>query len=279
MEKSVAIGQNELDKILSTRTNELEQAYEAMQRQQETINRDLAMAKEVQGHIVAQATRMPAMDGVNFGTYYRSMDMIGGDMMDATRMGKNAFGALMADVSGHGIAAALISVMVKVGVASRAGWQASPGEILTDLNTELLESLKETHKYVTAYLAVFNLEEKSVHFANCAHHPTLLFRDQEFYGLDTKGRILGLFDDIEVEERQISLKKGDLFVLYTDGMIETRNPFEEEFGRKRLCDAIAAHRHLGAQGLCDKIVREVELFSYGADPKDDMSLMIIEYTG
>ncbi len=241
--------------------------------------REAKIALKMQRHIVPRLDELPARPELAFGAAYLPADNTGGDIYDVARAGKNGYAFLIADVSGRGVPAALISAMVKNAFRSKASWHADAAEVMAAVNDELMQVLGDTDCFVTAFYAVLDLENGSLSYANAGHPPVLLMRRRlsETEDLDAEGAPLGIGAGQAYAARAVRLEEGDRIVLFTDGVTSARNFRGEEFSRERLAASVAAGARLPAAELAASLADELKTFSVGAPPGDDTVLMVCEF--
>lgn len=264
-----------------SRSDDLSEAYNALQARNEEIHRELHMAGAIQARLIPGVADFPAREELGFSGFYRSMENIGGDLYDIIRIGRNSFGILIADVAGHGIPAALITALVKVAFRNRNQWGLSPREICEGVNSELHQVLEDLDHYVTVWYGIVDLETGAMEYCNCGHHPGILIRPGagELVPLDGPGRFLGFFPEIRAETRRLQLQPGDQIFLYTDGIIETRNFFDEEYGLERMEACLQDFGMETVEGLVERVRKDMEDFCMGADQRDDQSMFAFQYNG
>jgi len=270
---------NNLNKEMQQKTEALSEAYNALQFQNEEVQRELSMARRIQARLIPNEERFPSRDELTCAGFYRSMANVGGDLYDVLRIGRNSYGLLIADVAGHGIPAALITALVKIAFSSHAHWGVDPAYVCAQVNKDLEPILGDLDYYVTAWFGILNLEDGELWYSNAAHHPALLVRygESEPLALDGKGRFLGMFSDQEYESKKIDLTEKDLLFLYTDGITESRNFFDEEYGYERLESCLMGMGELSPEGLVQEVRKDMEAFCMGADQRDDQSMMAIQF--
>jgi len=267
-----------LEDNVALRTTELSDAYNVLQRNTDEMTRDLLMAQRIQQKIIPQPNEMPKRDELSFGSYYNAMANIGGDLYDIIRIGRNAYGFLIADVSGHGVPAALITTMVKVAFQTKAHWGVRTDTACMQVNDELYKVMSDMNHYVTAYFGIINLETGVFQYTNCGHHATLLIREpNEIIKLDSEGKFLGIFDNVTYEAKEITLQEGDRLLFFTDGIIEARNLIKDQYEYKRLFAYIDKNRHLNAKDFVDSLVKDIDFFTMGAKQNDDQAIFCIDF--
>jgi serine phosphatase RsbU (regulator of sigma subunit) len=210
---------------------------------------------------------------------------VGGDYYDFFRLGDDRLGVLIADVSGKGTSAALYMAELKGLVLSLSQIYQSPRQLLLEVNRIISENL-DTRSFITMTYAVLDLAAATMTFARAGHTPLLFFRGSGTRGtevLTPNGLVVGLripgamekFADL-LEEQCVELEKGDVIVLYTDGITEAMNGESDLFGDARLGRIIAEHGHLDTADLRERILREIEAFVGSADQHDDMTMILIK---
>jgi serine phosphatase RsbU (regulator of sigma subunit) len=261
------------------RSDELMQAYNAMQGQQDEMNRELAMARSIQLRLLPMPAELPDRPEVACGGFYDSMRNVGGDLYDIIRVGLNSYGLLIADVSGHGVPAALITALVKISFRTKIRWGVSTAEVCRRVNEELQPLLSDLDFYVTAFFLIVDLEAGEVEYTNCGHHPALLLRvsEDEPVPLDTPGRFLGAFDDAEYVSERLTLEAQDLILAYTDGIIESRNLMDEEYGYDRLISCLLETGIDHPARLVESVRRDLDGFCMGAEARDDRTMAAIQF--
>jgi sigma-B regulation protein RsbU (phosphoserine phosphatase) len=209
---------------------------------------------------------------------------VGGDYYDFFPLAPDRLGVLIADVSGKGTSAALYMAELKGLVLSLSQIYQSPRQMLLEVNRIISENL-DTRSFITMTYAVLDLAAGTMTFARAGHTPLLYFRADGTRTdvLTPSGLVVGLrvpgatekFADL-LEEQCVELKKGDVIVLYTDGITEAMNQNSDLFGDARLGRIIAEHGHLDAADLRERILREIEAFVGAADQHDDMTMILIK---
>jgi len=254
-------------------------AYEDLQKRADAFQRDLTLARRVQATFVPRGRDFPLRDELVFAGHYEAMADVGGDLYDIARVGKNAYGMIMADASGHGMATALITALVKLAFRDALHWGARTDEICSSVNATLFELLGDGERYVTAFVAIVNLETGTLEYTNAGHHPALLVRGGRAKRLTGDGGFFGIFRDPSFGRGTVALEPGDLVVLFTDGIIESRGFDGEEFGLDRFLSAVLEHAVLPPAELVRAVVERMGAFTMGAPPHDDRSLLCAAFRG
>jgi phosphoserine phosphatase RsbU/P len=242
------------------------------------IQKELEIAQQIQTSILPRD--VPHLPGIEIVARYLPMSAVAGDFYDFLVLEGNQLGILIADVTGHGVPAALIASMLKVAFASQSGHADDPVQVLTGLNKALCGKFEE-HFVTAAYLYV-DLDETIVRYAG-AGHPPLLFSNRsngKARPVEQNGLFLGMFPEAEYSAIEMELRPGDRYVLYTDGLPESRNVASEEFGIVRCAQFIESHCQLSADELADDLLREIARWTAraaGSFQEDDMTLVVLDF--
>lgn len=263
---------NEANKELNVTNNELSKKNKIMER-------ELEMAKRVQEGIIPTEEEFPKRNELKMAAHYSAMESVGGDLYDIIRIGRNSYGFLMADVSGHGVPSALITTMAKVSFTSNSGYGIASGDIFKAVNTEMFNFIGDLEYYLTAYYCIIDLETGVLQYSNAGHHPAVLYRAEtkSIEQLDTSGFLVGAFDGVDYESKSIELKNGDRILLFTDGIIEARNRNGEFYEYERFMDYVNKNSHLSPKEFITNLVADVETFCDGEPPDDDRTILYFEF--
>jgi len=243
-----------------------------------TLSHELETAQQIQSFILPGEG--VEVENLQVAARYVPMASVAGDFYDFAKVDEKRLGILIADVSGHGVPASLISSMVKIAFASNTSHAANPAEVLDAINQVLCGKLESD--FVTAGYLFLDIEEKNMIYAGAGHMPLLLWRaaEQKIYEFREKGTILGQFEDIQFKNIHFALKPDDRILLYTDGIVETSNTKSVLFGFDRLKEFIMSHAQLPAGEFADALIRQ--LFSWSGKPSeealdDDLTLIVADY--
>jgi sigma-B regulation protein RsbU (phosphoserine phosphatase) len=255
----------------------LREARELLSRQLMAINNELEMAHELQLSILPSAT--PKIEGLDIAARYIPMSAVAGDFYDFISVDEKHLGVLIADVSGHGLPAALIASMLKVALSAQSPNAFDPARVLAGLNQSLC-GMFQGHYVTAAYLFV-DLEKAIVTYAGAGHPPLLLWRKREGMAreFEQNGLILGPFAKATYSSIQLPLEAGDRLFLYTDGILEFQNPAMEEFGRDRLRQFIEANQGLSADRLVETLISQLWRWAEqapGLAQLDDITFVAID---
>ncbi|HEX9116722.1 MAG TPA: SpoIIE family protein phosphatase [Anaerolineae bacterium] len=250
---------------------------EELQRQR--LAQELAVAQSIQRSMLPTAN--PDLPGWQFAAAYRSARVVGGDFYDFCELpgDPGRLGILIADVTDKGIPAALFMALSRTVIRAMALNGLSPAAALINAN-DLIRNDSRSDLALTAIYAVLDPVAGVLRYANGGHNRPLWL--QAATGavdeLAAAGIILGAFEDIRLEERQIEVSPGDVLVFYTDGITDAVNPEVEMFGEERLTVVLAAHAGEPAQAVLDAIMAEVALFAGDAEQADDITCVVVKRT-
>ena len=268
--------QHNLERKVRERTAELQEANSALHAKDKLIQMELDFACEIQKGIIPAT--IDEWNGLRFFGYYKPMEKVSGDYYDVFPAQGNRLGVLMADVSGHGVPAALITTMAKVAFARAAQNTHSPAQTFREVNDQLTK-IVTTQDYLTAFYLTID-ETHHFFFGNASHQHGKILRakDGSIENLDTGGLFVGAMSDAgdSYDEKESRLFAGDRLLLYTDGVIEIRNPIGEEFGIERFDLVLQESAALPPTEILPKIISEIYRFSENTPANDDISLLMIE---
>jgi serine phosphatase RsbU (regulator of sigma subunit) len=246
--------------------------------QQQRIVEELSVAQQIQLSLLPEAP--PTVPGWDFAAYYRPARQIGGDFYDFFDLPSKAseWGIIIADVADKGVASALYMALSRTVIRTTAFTGRSPASALMRAS-DLILSDSQSDLFLSALYAKLDTDTGRLIYCNAGHNPGLWFHaaTAEFEELTTPGIILGAFEDIELEEKRVDIAPGDLLVLYTDGVTETIDPDEQEFGVPRLCSVVASLADTSARQILEGVVDAVDTFGKGAPPFDDLTLVVVKH--
>jgi phosphoserine phosphatase RsbU/P len=257
----------------------LREAHAQIAKQLVEINTELEMARQIQLSILPSST--PKIAGMEIVARYIPMTSVAGDFYDFIVVDESHIGILIADVSGHGLPAALIASMLQVALTAQARHASEPSKVLAGLNHALCGKFQ--NNFVTAAYVYVDLEKNTINYGGAGHPPLLLWRKSTDAAsqLLENGLVMGQFEEATYDSLQIPIEAGDRFVLYTDGIPETNNPAQEEFGTDRLMKFMETNNKLKAGPFADALLLELARWLEqppGEGHKDDISLLTVDFT-
>ena len=249
---------------------QIEASYRELQKT-EALERDLAIAREVQRELLPRA--IPAIRGVQLAGICRPARAVGGDYFDYLQLGDEQLGLVIADVSGKGVAAALHMACVQASVRSLFPSSRDIGELNALLNDHLCRASSGA-RYATLFTGLYDGSTGTLSYSNAGHHPPLLLHGDAVLRLSEGGVPIGLFEGCSYRSARQRLAPGDLLALFTDGVVETPDASEEEFGEARLIDLLRRHRDLPLDDIIERVLDQLAVWSGGAEPHDDITLVL-----
>ena len=237
------------------------------------IQKELEIARRIQTSILPRA--YPESAHFNVAARYVPMTAVAGDFYDFLVADQTKAGLLIADVSGHGVPAALIASMVKLAATSQRANAADPATLLTGMNTVLHGNTQE--QFVTAAYVYLDAAAATLRYSAAAHPPMLLLRAGNVLELAENGLMLAAFSFATYSTVEHPLEPGDRLVLYTDGLLEAANAAGEEFGPHRLSAVLKDGARLNPEAAADHIISSLQTWSKSQN--DDLTVLICDYAG
>ncbi|HZD75632.1 MAG TPA: PP2C family protein-serine/threonine phosphatase [Acidobacteriaceae bacterium] len=235
------------------------------------VQKELEVAEEIQRSILPVG--FPDSPYFRVAARYAPMRSVAGDFYDFLPTGEREAGLLIADVSGHGVPAALIASMVKLAAASQRANAADPAAFLAGMNSVLCGNTQS--QFVTAAYVHLNAASAEMRYAAAAHPPMLLLREGQVMEIAENGLMLGAFDTASYAMVVHPLRSGDRLLLYTDGVVEAGNASREEFGQERLCAVLRETEKLSHDAAADLILTRARQWSTAQE--DDLTLLVCDY--
>ena len=276
MTVEINVSRANLENMVEQRTRELQEALTDLKERDSQIQKQLDMASVIQRSILPSS--IDDWNELKFAVRYLAMEKIGGDFYDIHQLKDDKLGIMIADVSGHGIPAALVTTMAKISFGNAGSKYDSPKSIFQELNQNILDHVK-TQDYMTCFMVAID-DEYNVVYSNASHQKAILLRTEtgKVELLDTNGLFIGAIEEARssYEEKITKLNYGDRIILYTDGIPEALNEERKEYSNARLEELVAKHRDLPLEDLADYIIDDVQRYIGGAQLEDDLTLVIIE---
>ncbi len=238
------------------------------------LEEQLGLARTIQSRLLPR--RIPEIPGLDLAACNITSAEVSGDYYDLIERSDGRLVIVISDVSGKGVPASLLASSLQASMRAHCQTSCSPGEILERVNLYLHESTDPAH-FATLFLAIYNPREASLCYSSGGHNSPVLRRaDGSIELLEKGGLPLGAFDFGTYEEGTVSLTRGDTLFLYTDGLTETRNSVEEEFGEARVERLLGDSHKLPAARLLDVMNDELRSFSGRTVADDDVTLIALK---
>ena len=235
-------------------------------------NQQLQLARSVQRYLLPDGP--PMLEGFDIACRCEPADLIGGDYYDFIPLNDGSLGLAIADVSGHGTAAALLMVEVRATFRALVGQGLGLSEVMHVTNQLLTPDLD--YNFVTAFFGVLQPKARILRYGSAAHPAILMHADGAVRRLDAHTPPLGVHTGGSMISDEISLRDGDVLVLYTDGLVERLNVRHGLFGLNRLLEVLRRNRQLTAEEILECILMAVRDFSGGVPQADDETLVIVK---
>jgi phosphoserine phosphatase RsbU/P len=248
------------------------------------LSKELEIARQIQSSILPR--EVPCISGLEIAARYLPMSAVAGDFYDFLPIDETRVGILVADVTGHGVPAALIASMLKVAFAGQSAHADDPERVLTGLNRALCGKFEE--HFVTAAYAFVDTEKSVVRYAAAGHPPLLLAEAVSGNGhsrvevqeIEENGLMLGLFPEASYSYTEMAIPFGSRCLLYTDGVFEAQNAAFEEFGKLRLKQFLVGSHGMPVGRSTDALLAELKRWSDHKDGRhqdDDITLVLLEF--
>jgi serine phosphatase RsbU (regulator of sigma subunit) len=236
---------------------------------------EIEIAKQVQARLFPQS--QPQLKTLEYAGICIQARKVGGDYYDFLDLGRERLGFVIGDISGKGIAAALLMANLQANLRSQCAIALDqPQRLLCSVNQLFCDNTPDG-AFATLFFAEYDDTSCRLRYANCGHLPALLLRsDNTVERLEATATVLGIFKDWDCEIGECQLHPGDTLALYTDGITESYNSDDEQFGEQRLIEALQRHRPSCSQAALASIVDEVQRFS-PHEQHDDITLIVAKH--
>lgn len=254
-----------------------------------------AQSKEIEGRIMQEQLDVAKeiqeglnpmgfynKNGLEIKGYTRAAKGVGGDYFDYIQIDENRVGALISDVSGKGIPASLVMVMIRtvfVSAVHQDPKKIQCANIVSAINSSISSDFA-IDKFATLFFMIYDRSKETISFSNAGHGPLFCYRADKNICTVTKldGVPIGIMDDTEYKQAEVPFCPGDIIVLNTDGVTEMRNEKKEEYGRTRIQKFLIAHHERSAEEIVSMLVEDVDAFKGNANQHDDMTMVIMKRT-
>ena len=237
------------------------------------VQQELDLARRIQLSILPSS--FPASRSFRVAAKYVPMTSVAGDLYDFLAADDHHAGLLIADVSGHGVPAALIASMVKMAATSQRTNIADPASLLAGMNSALCGNTQG--QYVTAAYAYLDADAGKLHYSAAGHPAMLLLRNGTVKEITENGMLLAAVDGARYDSKMMPLQPGDRLLLYTDGMVEARNAEGKLFGEDSLSAEFKITAHLQPDDAVDRLIDAVQ--RWGKSQDDDLTVLVCDFVG
>jgi sigma-B regulation protein RsbU (phosphoserine phosphatase) len=239
------------------------------------LEAELELSQIVQRALLPQ--KMPQINGVELAAFSRPSDIIGGDYFDFFKFKDGTHGIVIADVSGHGVSAAMLMSSLQTALRTMAPDTNSPAEIIERINRFYIHNIHFV-TFVTVFLARFDPATRTLEFVNAGHNPPALFNKQtgETTWLMPTAPSVGLMEAFYPRTDSVTLSEGDVLLLYTDGVTEVMNECMEQFGQNRLIELVQQNTHLSPPDLIQLVRQGIRSFNENKELQDDVTIITLK---
>ena len=252
-------------RIENARLTEIEQAERIMKR-------DLSQAADIQK--AALPGQAPEIPGADIAGYNAACRTVGGDYYSFFQYPERKVGLALGDVSGKGMPASLLMMQLDARVQLLAQDPGNLASFMTRLNKATCANCP-SNRFITFFFCIFDASNGEIAFANAGHNPPILLRANSAADLlQGGGPVLGILPVAPYSEMHAHLNRGDMLVLYSDGVTEANNPNFDEFGEERLIEILRANRTVPAMAIVDAVNNALTEFAAGAPQADDITLVV-----
>ncbi|HST23919.1 MAG TPA: SpoIIE family protein phosphatase, partial [Blastocatellia bacterium] len=249
--------------------------------QRERLNREVEIAREVQERLFPQ--KLPLILGLDYCGACRPALGVGGDYYDFLLLPNGSLGIAIGDVSGKGIAAALLMASLQASLRGQAIKVTNDlAELMSNVNALVYDASAE-NRYATFFYAQYEPATRLLTYVNAGHNPPVVLRKRDgewqILRLEAGGAVVGLLRNFPYGQSSVTLAPDDLLVAFTDGISEAMNTAEEEWGEEKLIETAQECEGLSAAETLSRIVEAADRFAAGAKQHDDMTMLIARVAG
>ncbi len=257
----------------------LYEARKEIEIRNKVMAREMEMASQLQRSLLPED--FPTCDNVAFSALYKPVSPAGGDFYDVIELGPSRIGFAEVDVSGHGVAAAMVGAMFKMAFQSFARTTNSPAELLKVINDQMFGILPDSD-FLTVFYGVINLETLELVYTNAGHPRPFLFRPSEgaFQELEIGGPLVGALSGMDYEDGRVQLEIGDRILVFTDGVTETLsdtddNSLDDFYGVDRLKQMLVNSSNCAMDEILPAILDDLVNFHGSKSFEDDITMFLV----
>jgi sigma-B regulation protein RsbU (phosphoserine phosphatase) len=256
-------------KKIEIKTVELNQTLKA-------IKKDIQVAKKIQSSLIQQSyhTDLP----LNVELAYIPLEDVGGDIYDICEFGRHGVRIFLADATGHGVQAALITMAIKAEYESLKKELKSPKKLLKSLNQNFIEKFSSIASFFSCVLVDIYPEKNKIVYSSAGHPDQIIqLKSWEIVHLQRLGKLIGISKDSEYDEKEVNFEIGDKLFLFTDGLFEEFNHKKEEFGEKQIINILRAYSDKELKELFPILMKNMDQFLQHSTRQDDISFIAVEH--
>ena len=241
---------------------------------QEGMKKELELASEMQAMLLP--TSLPSNNNLDIAVFYQSHQQVGGDYYDFIELGEDEVCFCIADVSGKGVSAAMLMSNFQANLRALVHYSATLAHLIEVLNRKVLESAKG-EKFITLFVAKYNIKTREMNYVNAGHNPPFLISD-EITLLKAGCPGLGMLDEIPlITEGRISIPAGSSLFCYTDGLVETENEQNKEYGMEGLEESLKKNRAKKPSEINTNVLNDLKAYKGRTNYADDIALLSCKF--
>ena len=242
---------------------------------QERVKKELELASEMQTMLLP--TTLPQNEHLDIAAFYKSHQQVGGDYYDVIWVNKTEIAMCIADVSGKGVSAAILMSNFQANLRAGVKHSMSLRELVQDLNEKVISNAKG-EKFITMFIAVYNIESRQLTYINCGHNPPVLKNGKEVIELKDGCPGLGMLDYLPSPKIGIvDIKPSSTLVTYTDGLVEVENNENIEYGTEKVSKAINDHQNSSMEDLNCFLMEDLTTFKEDQPFVDDIAILSCKF--
>ena len=239
-----------------------------------SLREEMRMAKEIQLNLLPKS--IPQVDGYQIAAVNLPARDVGGDYYDFIKLDDDRLVFCLGDITGKGMPAAMLMANLQAALRSQTIVQSDCSKCLSIVNKLLFQNT-QSDRFATLFMGVLDSKRNVIEYCNGGHDEPLHFiKGNQPKGLEATGLLLGCFENTEYSNGEVELQPGELIVIYSDGITESMNDNEEEFGLERMVQIIHDNQKSSADKIMEEVLFNVKSHSKGVPQSDDVTLMIIK---
>ena len=240
----------------------------------ERLEKELALARGIQRSLLPEMA--PLIEGFDIAVLNEPCYAVGGDYYDFLNLGPHTLLTVIADVEGKGVSSALVMSNLQATLRALVLQLHSLDEIAESLNRMILNDTR-SQKYLSIFMGLIDVRRKGIHYINCGHVPPVVVRPgRDPLSLTEGGMVIGLFENVQFERGHMFLAPGDVLVLCTDGITESMNAFNDEYGTERIVQCVRSVADMKAAEIVTALSTDVARFSRQGTHQDDRVTIIVK---
>jgi sigma-B regulation protein RsbU (phosphoserine phosphatase) len=271
LEKKVKERTHELNKAY----NELKQTHSALIEKDRIITEDLLMAKRIQTEVIGYPDKN--IDNLDIDIFFNPMIEVGGDIFDIFKIKDNYYRVFIADATGHGVQAALATMIIKTEYDKIKNFKIPPDEVLFHFNNAFIKMYYNLTIFFTCAVIDLDLNNGNIIFTSAGHPDQYIIQKDDIFTLRAGGKMVGIKNDIEYEKREADFYPGCKLFLFTDGLYEVFNKDKKVYGESRLITALYNNKFKSSKEINEFFVEDIKKWRGPAKVNDDITIICIEY--